>query len=216
MSLVVFDPKRDGAALDALLDASAPDTSLAPSVRDAWLRFAALVSTWGQRTDLVAAPTAAALVEILFLDALALLPLLPEGARVLDVGAGAGAPALPVLLARDDLRGVLLEPRRRRVAFMRTAVGALGLSSRAEVIEGWLADDATEAPGGPADVALSRATFPPDEWLARGSHLAPRVLVLLGRGAAPARPGWALVTERSYVVPSSGASRRVLAYEATP
>lgn len=213
MSLVDFDPQRDAAALDALLAESALGVTLDPSVHAGWLRFAALVSTWGKRTDLVAAPTTAALVEILFLDALALLPLLPEGARVLDVGAGAGAPTIPALQAREDLRGVLLEPRRRRVVFLRTALGALRIADRAEVIEGRLEDEAVAPPGGPVDVALSRATFPPDEWLTRASRLAPRVLVLLGRAEAPALPGWASVAEQTYVVPSTGAARRVVAYE---
>jgi 16S rRNA (guanine527-N7)-methyltransferase len=174
--------------------------------RAGWLRFAELVGQWGQRTDLVSADTAVALAEILFLDAAALAPLIPRDAHVLDVGAGVGAPTLPLALLRSDLRVELLEPRRRRVVFLRTAIGSLRLASRAKVVEGKL-DDSGHAP---VDVALSRATFAPDEWLERASAFATHVVLLLGRGETPTREGWRVEAERDYVVPSSNAARRAV------
>lgn len=198
-----FDVLRDAKWLDAL----EPDLA---SSRDELLRFAALVSFWGKKTDLVAAKTPRDLVDVLFADALALRGLVANGARVLDVGAGAGAPAIPLALLRPDLRLRLLEPRRRRVAFMRTAVGQLGLGSRVEVIEGRLEPGATSPS---ADVALSRATFRPSEWLGYASGLAPRVLVLLAREEPPQRTGWNEVQSTEYRIESTGAPRKIVAYE---
>ena len=65
-------------------------------------------------------------LESLVADSLAALPWIPERGRLLDVGSGNGIPAIPLLLARPALRGVLLEPRERRWAFLRETVRELG------------------------------------------------------------------------------------------
>ncbi len=201
-----FDANTDAVHLDALANRWALPIDAS---RSALLHFAELVSRWGQRTDLVAARTPKALVEVLFLDALFLADQCPPDARVLDVGAGAGAPALPLALLRPDLELTLLEPRRKRVAFMRTAVGALGLSGRAHVEEGRL----EEGEERDFDVAYSRATFAPDEWLRRGSNCARRVFALLAVAESPSLPGWETQTERTYET-AAGAPRRLLQFVA--
>ena len=57
---------------------------------------------------------------------------IPEGARVADVGSGAGLPGLVLALARPDLDVTLVEPLLRRTAFLEEVVadlGALGVAS---------------------------------------------------------------------------------------
>jgi 16S rRNA (guanine527-N7)-methyltransferase len=49
---------------------------------------------------------------------------------LVDVGSGNGFPALPLLVARRDVQGLLLEPRARRWAFLKEAIRALGLSAQ--------------------------------------------------------------------------------------
>jgi len=56
------------------------------------------------------------------------------------VGSGNGFPAVPLLLARSRLRGVLLEPRERRWAFLREVVRELGLAT--EVVRERVAEHA--------------------------------------------------------------------------
>lgn len=179
-------------------------------VPDELVRFAELVSRWGKKTDLVKAESVDELVDVLFTDAWQLAKLLdglePGPRRVLDVGAGAGAPTIPLVVLRPELSAVLLEPRRRRVAFMRTAVGALGLRERVDVEEGRL-----EAWDGDCDLASSRATFAPEEWLERASVLAPRVVVMLAGAEPPERDGWEVEAESSYHT-IAGAPRRVRVY----
>ena len=180
---------------------------------------AANVRTWNAKMNLTAAREPGALAEVLFADALVLADaaLVPVGVRFLDVGSGAGAPALPLLLLRPDLKASLVEPLRKRVAFLRTAVGALDLAGRARVLESRIDPAAPAATGGLADgdhgLALSRATLPPAEWLRVGLTLAPRVLVLTA-GEPPACPeGARVAAEVAYTLPSSGARRRVTAFE---
>jgi len=43
---------------------------------------------------------------------------LPEGSIIMDVGSGAGFPAIPLALFRPDLEWVLTESRQRRAAFL--------------------------------------------------------------------------------------------------
>lgn len=74
-------------------------------------------------------------------DSLLLLPLIPPGARVADVGSGAGFPALPLVLARPDIRMTAIEGIQKKCRFIQEAADsfALGerlivLSERAEVL----------------------------------------------------------------------------------
>src|SRR5687768_10958170 len=56
------------------------------------------------------------------LNCAALTDLLPHGARVADVGSGAGLPGLVLAIARPDLQVTLIEPLLRRTAFLEEVV----------------------------------------------------------------------------------------------
>lgn len=97
-----------------------------------------------------------------FIDSLTCLLVTPlEGSRqVIDVGAGAGLPGIPLKIARPQLRLTLLDSSRRKVAFIKEAVDTLGLKEvrivhgRAEDAAHWI--DFREQ----FDYALSRALAP--------------------------------------------------------
>src|SRR5262245_7384559 len=128
------------------------------------------------------------MVEVMICDGVVLAKddVIPTGSRCVDVGSGAGAPAVPLALLRGDLKLTLVEPLRKRVAFLRTVLGALGLVGRVSVLERKLDPEAPGLPEAPYDVALSRATFAPELWLTAGLALAPRILVLLAGQQPPA------------------------------
>src|SRR5262245_27869803 len=99
--------------------------------------WVALVSAWNARVDLTAARGPDELVDLMLADALVLAAHVPPGARVVDVGAGAGAPGLGLAVARPDLRVTLVEPLQKRVAFLRTVLGSvLPPDARPAVIRG--------------------------------------------------------------------------------
>jgi 16S rRNA (guanine527-N7)-methyltransferase len=56
-------------------------------------------------------------------------PLFTAGARVGDVGSGAGLPGLVLAIARPDVQWVLIEPMERRVVWLNEQVVALGLDN---------------------------------------------------------------------------------------
>jgi 16S rRNA (guanine527-N7)-methyltransferase len=90
----------------------------------------------------------------------------PDGARVVDIGSGAGLPGLALAIARPDLDLHLVEPMQRRTDWLALAVQQLGLANvtvyrgRAEELHGRLsAPFVTARAVAPLD-RLARWTFP--------------------------------------------------------
>lgn len=94
--------------------------------------YAELLERWSARHNLVSYRGRRELVERHLLDALAAVPQLAEAGSLLDIGSGAGLPGVPLLIARPHWRGVLLEPRQKRWAFLRLVVRELGLNATVE------------------------------------------------------------------------------------
>jgi 16S rRNA (guanine527-N7)-methyltransferase len=88
-----------------------------------------LLSRWEGAVDLVGRVSADELLREHVLESLAGAELLGDTGRLLDIGSGNGFPAVPLLLARRGMRGVLLEPRERRWAFLREVVREHGLDA---------------------------------------------------------------------------------------
>ncbi len=64
------------------------------------------------------------------LNSAAVAAVVPVGSRVLDLGAGAGLPGIPLLLARPDLTMTLAEPLLRRATFLEQVCADLDLPAR--------------------------------------------------------------------------------------
>jgi 16S rRNA (guanine(527)-N(7))-methyltransferase RsmG len=124
-------------------------------------RFLDELATWGARINLVGSLERPAL-EMHVRDSLAAARALPPGARVVDLGTGAGFPGIPIAIARADLDLVLVEIRERRVHFLRHVVRTLGL--RCEIRRASI----EEAPPRLFDRALLRAVAPLPDALAIG------------------------------------------------
>jgi 16S rRNA (guanine527-N7)-methyltransferase len=110
--------------------------------------------------------------------------LIATGARVADVGSGAGLPGLCLALARPDLRITLIEPLERRVQWLDEVVADLGLTNvrvlraRAEQARDEVGEvDVVTARAVSALVGLVDITLP----LLRGTG---ELLALKGRSAA--------------------------------
>lgn len=171
-------------------------SSLDAGQRRCLRQFGDLALSWAGHTNLLSAnrPDEQAseghwpAIEPLFSDALAIdsLGWMQHFDALTDVGAGVGAPPIPLALLYPHLQLTLIEPRRKRVSFLRSAIGALGLSSRATVIEGRLEslpplEKCTTA----RVLASSRATFEPRRWLELATGVAPHALVFLGHRDSP-------------------------------
>jgi 16S rRNA (guanine527-N7)-methyltransferase len=148
---------------------------LAADVAHRVLGFVQLLMTWNARVNLTGARSAAEIVGEHVVDAFAMARMVPTGSSVVDVGSGGGLPGLAFAILRPDARVTLVEPRAKRVAFLNTVVRELQLAETA-VFRGRA--DAMVAAA--FDVAISRATFPPAEWLGIGLDLVrPHGIVLV-------------------------------------
>jgi 16S rRNA (guanine527-N7)-methyltransferase len=93
-----------------------------------------LVSTWNKRLHLVAPCPPAVFATRHVLESLFAAQFMTEGATVVDVGSGAGLPAIPCLVARPDIKAVLVESSKKKVVFLREALSSLGRSDAARVV----------------------------------------------------------------------------------
>lgn len=132
-----------------------------PELEAGLAAFAAELTRWGARMNLVGSTQPAAL-ERHFADSLGAAVALPTAARVVDLGSGAGFPGIPIALARRDLRLTLVEVREKRLAFLRHAVRELRLAIEVR------AASIDSPPEEPFDYALLRAVAPPERSLGIG------------------------------------------------
>src|SRR2546429_241328 len=117
------------------LVAHAPDygAQLTPEAVARLTAYFQLISAWNARLHLVAPCAPAEFATRHVLESLVALRFLPSGARVVDVGSGAGLPIIPCLIVRADLRATLLEASTKQAVFLREALSQLNLRARAEV-----------------------------------------------------------------------------------
>ena len=104
--------------------------TLSPAQIDQLDYFCGMVADWNTRMNLTAITDPKGMTQKHLLDSLALLwafPI-PQGAKLLDVGAGAGFPSVPLLIARPDIKGVMLDSLKKRVVFLNAVCRELSLS----------------------------------------------------------------------------------------
>jgi len=106
------------------------------SEQEAFRGYLGLILRWGRSQRLTGLTGPQAIARELLADSLLFLRLLPPGClSLVDIGAGAGVPGIPLAIAEAGLRVTLVEGRAKRVSFLRTVVRELGLRN-ADVLEG--------------------------------------------------------------------------------
>lgn len=164
----------------------APDFAarrLAPEALDALERYGRLLATDGVVRGLIGPREVPRLWDRHLLNCAALAELIPAGARVADIGTGAGLPGLVLALVRPDLRLVLIETLQRRCDFLHEAVAALGLRARVSVLRG----RAEQVPPAGADLVTSRAVAALDRlagWCLPHAAVGGQLLAMKGERAA--------------------------------
>ena len=111
--------------------------------------------SWNQKFNLTAITDKGEVAVKHFLDSVIAQRYFPYGASVVDVGSGAGFPAIPLKIVRGDLDITMLEALNKRVNFLQDTLAVLDLPGKALHLR------AEEAAYGPMresfDVATARA-----------------------------------------------------------
>ncbi len=107
--------------------------SLEAGASESLSRYLAELDRWRRRTNLTGPMPPGELVSHA-LESVFGGQLIAHGARVLDIGSGAGLPGIPIVITRPDLSMTLLEPRSKRAEFLRHAVRSVPVDN-AKVLE---------------------------------------------------------------------------------
>ncbi|MGW8194001.1 MAG: 16S rRNA (guanine(527)-N(7))-methyltransferase RsmG [Desulforhopalus sp.] len=106
------------------------DTEIPAEATDRLALYFDELTKWSAKINLIAKPAnAEQVVENHFLDSLTLLPLLRGTSdHLLDVGSGAGFPGLVCKTVLPELTVTLVEPRAKRVSFLKHIIRTLALT----------------------------------------------------------------------------------------
>ena len=178
---------------------------------------------WNAKVNLTAITAPEEVLEKHFLDSLAVLPEVEGAASVLDVGAGAGFPGLPLKIARASLAVTMVDAVGKKVGYLKAVSTTPGLGLAGTKAVHTRAEGKPEAEGLPrAERVLARAFMDLPDWLDLApAYLAPggRVVAMLGKAVTDAelaaqaeKRGLTVVSARAYRLPFSGAERQVASF----
>jgi 16S rRNA (guanine527-N7)-methyltransferase len=144
-------------------------------------RYLTLLQEWNRRINLTAIDDERGIVELHFLDSLAITPLIRDCRTLLDVGSGAGFPGAVLAIALPGLKVTAIDAVAKKVAFLQTL--------RRTVVPNLEPLHLRDEQLGTRtfDAAVSRATWDPRIWLQHGaSFVAPNgLLIAMQTGDAP-------------------------------
>jgi len=171
-----------------------------------------LMDEWGERMNLTAIRDRDQQVTKHVLDSLSVLPHI-RGARVADVGSGAGFPGIPLAIVMPETHFALIESTGKKCRFLEHVRDALGLAN-VEVVqsraEAW-------KPAVRYDTVLARAVGPVADLVRNAGALVAgggRLLAMKGRfpedELAKKLSGWKVAAVHKLVVPGLAEERHVV------
>ena len=170
------------------------------------------LASWNRRYNLTAIRDPAAMVTQHLLDSLAVSPDL-AGARVADVGTGAGFPGLPLAVANPGREFTLIDATAKKIRFVSHAAQLLKLTN----VRPLQARVESLKPALPFDTVVARAFAPLPRLLAQVAGLCgaqSRVLAMKGKRPdaelAALPPHWRVVGSRELRIPHLEAARCVI------
>ena len=186
--------------------------ALTPTAEQNLLQYLALLTKWNRVYNLTAIRAPSRLISHHLLDSLSVLPHL-SATSLVDVGAGAGLPGVPLAIARSDWRVALVDSNHKKAAFLRQAVIELKLQNVQVIIdrvERWV-------PPNGFDVVISRAFSDLPGFVDAAQHLCASTGVLAAmKGVYPDEelaqlpPDWRLERVVPLEVPGLRAARHLV------
>jgi len=174
MSVALFDLLDRGIAILGLTD-------LPKGLNEALIGYLELLIRWNQAYNLTALHDLEEMVIKHLLDSLSVLPNLTPG-RLLDVGSGAGLPAVPIALARPWFSVTALDSNHKKIRFIRQSI----LSLKIPNLDAVCARTEEHTPTVLYDTIVSRAFSSLFNFVYKTKHLlAPKGVWLAMKGTYP-------------------------------
>ena len=174
--------------------------------------YAEQLLQWNKVTNLTGITSHQEIVSKHFVDSLTALVAMnfPQSVTVIDVGTGAGFPGIPLKIIRSDIQLVLIEPTKKKCAFLRSVVGALKLGD-VTIFAGTLQqyiDQSVYIAGDFLSVRALRFDEIYEQALRALKTAGKAVLYRTDRlGASQSPPGYSIELEKSFVLPMGHGNR---------
>ena len=94
---------------------------------DKFIKYYELLIEWNEKMNLTAITEEREVAEKHFADSLLPMELIPQNARCIDVGTGAGFPGIPLMIMRPDITVTQLDSLNKRLIFLDEVIRAFGL-----------------------------------------------------------------------------------------
>lgn len=194
---------------------------LPSTVADRFEAYRRELLLWNSRMSLISARSERDIVIGHFIDSLTIVSCVKDGPqRLIDLGSGAGFPAIPLALVFDELRVTLVEASRKKVSFLKSVVRLLSLSTVTVIRERTESLMQQDPLRNAFDLVTSRAAFHLPELLRMADYFLSedgRLIVMKGRTAdrdraVEDRYGFALSERMDRVLPGTGRKRTILVY----
>lgn len=202
--------------------AQALGVPLPPGALEALAAWADELLRWNRTFNLTAITSPAEVVEKHLLDSLAVVPEVRGATRLLDLGAGAGLPGLPLAIALPGLRATLVDAVGKKVGFLKAAAVKAGVADRVKAVHLRATGHPTKEGLAPADLVIARAFMELGPFLALATpYLEPggRVVAMLGQpppepelARLAAAAGLTFTALRRFCLPSSKDPRAVAVF----
>lgn len=190
---------------------------------DACLVYLVELQKWNRKISLTAIREEQEIIVKHFLDSFSFVrgfdPV--PGAKLMDLGSGAGFPALPLKIAFPDIEVTLVEAVQKKISFLRHLVRTLALSGTE--VAAVRTENLGEAYLSAYDIVTARAFANMEHALNEGSRfLKPRGIMVMSRGPTEEvkesevlSKGMAVENRQELALPVSGDRRSIWVFRKT-
>lgn len=185
---------------------------VSPLARQQLVNFLLLLNKWNTAFNLTALTTPSQMVYLHVIDSLSVMSYV-HGARILDVGSGAGFPGLPLAIVQPKKKWWLLDTNSKKTRFLTQVIAELGLTNVAVI----KARSEEFQPSQTFDTILVRALGPIGKVAHMTRHLlgpGGRLVMMKGRSpeieATGTLEGFALQTVGPIIIQGIDVTRHVV------
>ncbi len=178
--------------------------------------YVELLGKWNKVINLTAVRDPQQMISRHILDSLSVYPYI-DGDTLIDVGAGAGLPGIPLAILKPHLNVMLIDKVAKKTRFIQQAAVELeldnvtALHSRVEAVENQ------------ADMVIARAFAAPDKLAGLGKHLLPaggKLLAMVGhlpdQHVLQGISGFSLIKTAKLTIPDETAERNIVILQRDP